>query len=371
MKITAVELYLFDTALPAPLANPITSGASVATLLAVVRTDAGISGQGYGWTIGQARAKFIAGATEVAAEFSIGRDPTRTEAIWSDYEAFSNFVGTSGLATMAMSILDIAFWDIAARALELPLWKMLGGHKERARMYLNLINADTSGNASPEELAAACEAAWARGFRDFKCRIGLNTPQVDARRIRRLVQAARPEARFAVDIAQRWSGPDAMLGCAALDDIGLMWIEDPGHQDDVEGLRRIVERVRTPICTGENAYGLRGAAQIVEAIRPAYLMLDLERCGGITGWRKAAALAQAHHIRMTTHVYSHIGVQLVCGTANATIGEYIPWWDELLGGPLEVADGYAAASSAPGIGAHFEPAQFPRAIWRTEIKLRI
>ncbi len=368
MKITAVELYLFDNPLPSPLANPITSGASIVSLAAVVRTDEGISGQGYGWTIGQGRAKFISGAVEVAAEFALGRDPTRTEAIWSAYEAFSNFVGTSGLATMGMSILDIAFWDIASRSLDLPLWKMLGGHKDRARMYMNLINSDTSGNAPTDALLAASEQAWSRGFRDFKCRIGINSPKIDAERIRQLVGAARPEARFSVDIAQRWSGPEAASGCALLDDIGLFWIEDPGHQDDVAGIRGIVQNTRTPICTGENAYGLRGATEIIENIGSSYLMLDLERCGGITGWRKAAAVGQAHHVRMTTHVYPHIGVQLVCGTPNATIGEYLPWWDELLGGPIEVVDGYATASNKPGVGAEFSDAQLARAIWRKDIK---
>lgn len=368
MKITGTDLYLFDTPLPSPLANPITSGASITTLLAVVHTDAGISGQGYGWTVGQQRAKFIAGATEVAAEFALGRDPTCMEGIWSAYEGFSNFVGTTGLATMGMSILDIAFWDIASRSLEVPLWRMLGGHKPKARMYMNLINSDTSGKAPVEVLKEASEQAWARGFRDFKCRIGLSEPKVDADRMRRLVAAANPAAKFSVDIAQRWSGPDALAGCAALDDIGLFWIEDPGHQDDIEGMRNIVSRSRTPICTGENAYALKDPTRIVEQIKPAYLMLDLERCGGITGWRKAAAVAQAHHIRMTTHVYSHVGVQIVCGTSNATIGEYLPWWDDLLGGPVEVVDGYATASEKPGIGAHFEERLFSKAYWRSSVK---
>ena len=213
MKITAIELYLFDIPLPTPLANPITSGATIATILAVVRTDEGVTGQGYGWTVGAQRAKFITGATEVAARFSLGRDPTRMEAIWHDYEGFSNFVGTSGLATMGMSILDIAFWDIACRSLNVPLWKLLGGHKDKARMYLNMISADASGTASPDALHAAFEAGWSRGFREFKARMGLNPPKLDAGRVRALTEAMKGRGQLAIDIAQRWGTTESLAAC--------------------------------------------------------------------------------------------------------------------------------------------------------------
>ena len=368
MKITSVELYLFDIPLPNPLANPITSGASIATILAVVRTDKGITGQGYGWTIGSQRARFITGATEVAAQFALGRDPTRMDAIWSDYEAFSNFVGTSGLATMGMSILDIAFWDIACRAQNLPLWRMLGGHKDKARMYLNLISADASGKAPTDELHRAFEAGWASGYRDFKARMGLNPPMVDADRVRSLVESMDGKGQLAIDIAQRWGTVESAKACYEMDDIGLMWIEDPLHQDNYDGMRNLVESLDTPICTGENAYGVRGPVRIMDEIGCPYVMLDLERCGGITGWRKAAAVAETRSVRMTTHVYPHIGVHLVCGTPAATIGEYLPWWDDLLGGPIAVTDGYAVPGEAPGVGAEVASSWFPRAVWKNIIK---
>ena len=331
MKITAIELYLFDIPLPNPLANPITSGATIATILAVVRTDKGITGQGYGWTIGAQRAKFITGATEVAAQFALGRDPTRMDAIWTDYEAFSNFVGTSGLATMGMSILDIAFWDIACRERNVPLWRMLGGHKDKARM-------------------------------------GLNAPLVDADRVRSLVDAMSGRGQLAIDIAQRWGTVESPKACYEMDDIGLMWIEDPLHQDNYEGMRNLVESLDTPICTGENAYGVRGPVRIMDEIGCPYVMLDLERCGGITGWRKAAAVAETRSVRMTTHVYPHIGVHLVAGTPSATIGEYLPWWDDLLGGPISVKDGYAVPGEAPGVGAEVAASWFPRAVWKNVVK---
>lgn len=368
MKITSVELYLFDLPLPNPLANPITSGATVATILAVVCTDQGVAGQGYGWTIGSQRAKFIAGATEVAAQFALGRDPTRMDAIWSDYEAFSNFVGTSGLATMGMSILDIAFWDIACRSLNVPLWKLLGGHKDKARMYLNMISADASGKASTDALHRAFEAGWAAGYRNFKARMGLNPPMEDARRVRELVAAMGGKGQLAIDIAQRWGTVESRAACYEMDDIGLMWIEDPLHQDNYAGMRALADSLDTPLCTGENAYGVRGAVRIMDEIGCPYVMLDLERCGGITGWRKAAAIAESRNVRMTTHVYPHIGVHLVCGTPSATIGEYLPWWDDLLGGPIAVEDGFARPGSAPGVGAEVASSQFPRAVWRTTIK---
>ena len=362
MKITAIDLYTFDVPLPAPLANPLTSGSSIITILAVVHTDEGFTGQGYGWTIGTERARMIADATAGAARFALGRDPQRVDAVWSAWEAYSNFLGTSGLATMGMSILDIAFWDIRGKVQEQPLWLMLGGHKERGRIYHNLIDSDTSGQATTAELMHGFEKAWAAGFREFKCRLGINTPKIDVKRIADLVHAADPTARFAVDIAQRWPATDALWACQAMEPLDLFWIEDPGHQDDYAGLRKIVETVRTPICTGENAYGVRGATRVMDEIGTPYVMLDLMRCGGITGWQKAAAVAESRGIRMATHVYPHIGVHLVCGTASATQGEYLPWWDSLHGGPVQVKDGYAVAGMEPGVGASIEQKEFARGV---------
>lgn len=367
MKITAIELLLFDVPLPTPLANPISSGSSILTLVAVVRTDQGVTGQGYGWSIGSERARFISGATEGAARFALGRDPLCSEAIWSAYEAFSNFVGTSGLATIGMSILDIAFWDIQCKVAGQPLWKMLGGHKPQARMYHNLIDSDASGQASTAELVSGYEAAWQVGYRDFKARLGINAPAVDAARLKNFVAAIGPEARLAVDVAQRWSSLDALRACQAIDDLGLVWIEDPGHQDDYAGMRNIATRIRTPICTGENAYGLRGAVRVMDEISCPWLMLDLMRCGGITGWRKAAAVAESRNIRIAPHVYPQIGVHLVCGTANSPIGEYLPWWDSLYGGPLTIKEGYATPSDTPGVGAEIAEARFASADWRLRI----
>ena len=362
MNITAVDISFIDTPLPVPLANPLTSGASITTILAEVHTAQGITGQGTGWSIGMDRARMIAAATEGAARFALGRDATRIEALWSAWEGYSNFVGSSGLATMGMSILDIALWDIQGQALGQPLWRMLGGHKDKARMYCNLIDSDPSGTAPTAELMAGLEAAWARGYREFKLRMGLNAPLVDAGRVRDLVRAAAGQpARCAIDVAQRWSATDALAACVAMDDLGLFWIEDPGHQDDYAGIRNLARQIRTPICTGENAYGVRGGARVIDEIGCPWVMLDLMRCGGISGWRKVAALAEARHIRMATHAYPHIGVQLVAGTLNATFGEVLPWWDDLYG-PIAIRDGHATPDDTPGVGARIAATDLRRAV---------
>lgn len=212
------------------------------------------------------------------------------------------------------------------------------------------------------------EAAWARGWREFKVRMGLNAPMTDARRVRELVTAAGPKPRFAVDIAQRWSAADALPACVAMDDLGLFWIEDPGHQDDYAGIRAISQRLATPICTGENAYGVKGGARVIDEIGCPTIMLDLMRCAGITGWRKIAALAEARHIRIATHAYSHIGVHLICGTANASVGEYLPWWDNLYGGPLHAADGFVTPDDTPGVGARIAAAELARGVTYAQVR---
>lgn len=363
MRVDRVELYLLDRPLPRPLVGRVTSGGRMHTLVAVVRTSDGLSGQGYGWAINETHASFIRGATETAAHFLLGRDPRRMERIWSEYGLLSNFVGSTGLATIGMSILDMALWDITCRAYGLPLWRVLGGHKDVAPMYLNIIDADPDGRASTEDLEAALDSGKDRGFTAFKTRLGVNAPTVDAERVRMLVERQGSGGHLAVDIAQRWSAADSRAACSAMDELGLRWIEDPAPYDDVAGLSDLVRRLNTPICTGENAYGLSGPQRVVTEIRSDLLMLDLQRCGGISGWRKAAALAEAHHVSVTTHTYPHIGIHLVCGTSNAPVGEYLPWWDELMGGPPIVVDGVATPDDEPGIGIRVDDELLRSATW--------
>lgn len=361
--IDHVELLLFEQTLLVPLANPITPGNEICTVVALVRTQDGATGIGYGWAIGKRRATMIAESTKWAAEFFVGQDERRTDALWENYLKILNFTGLSGLGVIGPSVLDIALWDLRAKRAELPLAKLLGGHKTAAPMYRNLISDDYTGTTDAGELADAVAAAVDEGHRAFKLRFGFLDVPSDVRRLESLLASVAGGTRFAVDVAQRWSAAEAVRGCDAVDDLGLFWLEDPVASWDLATHARLSERSATPICTGENAYLSREVQSLLNVAKPDVLMLDLQRCGGITGWLKSAALAEMRGVSLTPHTYPHVGIHLVAGTPAATVAEHITWWDELFG-LIPVADGEASVPTPPGVGLDAVIDRLGDASWR-------
>lgn len=353
-RIRAIHINLVSLPRARALVSHITSGVETCAIVCRIHTEEGIIGNSYGWSVGIDRATLIASVLQGVAPWFIGDDALHIEAAWDKFWRTSNFVGHSGLAMTAMSILDMALWDIRCKHVGLPLWRLLGGHKERAPMYSSqLMDSDPDGQANISDLARDAEQLVLRGFKILKVRMGVNTPAVDVPRIRALVNAIDGKAQIAVDFAQRWDARQSAAACAALDDLGLFWMEDPAPYDDVESIAHIGKSLRTPVTTGENLYYIYEAKRTLDAGGIRYLMLDLQRCGGITGWIKCGALAEAYNVTLTTHVYPDVGVQLVCGTRNCPQGEYLPWWDELYAEPIDFRDGFAYPRATPGIGVEF------------------
>lgn len=326
-------------------------GAHLCTIACLVYTDEGIVGEGYGWAIGARRGRLVTAAVREVAGLMVGRDPRRIEALWEVFWGFSNFLGHSGLSIIGMSVLDMALWDVACKASGVPLWLALGGHKERTPVYSShLHNFYGARRLRAKDVLPEAEALVERGHTSLK--FWVRTPD-ELGTFRELVEHFDPPVRWALDVVQVWDAHTAIRAGASLEDLDLFWIEDPVPYDDISGLARVARSLKTPICAGENAYYIHEARRLLEETEVRYLSLDLQRCGGITGWRKIAALAEAHNVSVASHVYTHVAVHLLCGTRNGAYCEVYPEVDGIVGRPLEVDAGYATPPSAPGIGVEF------------------
>jgi mandelate racemase len=165
-----------------------------------------------------------------------------------------------------------------------------------------------------------------------------------------------------VDYNQALSVPEAIMRCHALDDEGLTWIEEPTAADDVDGHARIAREARTPIQLGENWWGARELAKSLAAGASDYVMIDAMKIGGVSGWLRAAALAETAGVPLSSHIAPEFSAHLLATTATAHWLEYLDWTGPILDGPppVRIEEGLAIPSTVPGVGLAWDEAAVRR-----------
>jgi mandelate racemase len=253
-------------------------------------------------------------------------------------------LGAQGLTGMAMAAVDMALWDALARAQELPLARLLGGTPKPIPAY-GAVGYDGV------EGSARVAGEWAaRGFRAVKAKIGYPDVREDVAVIRAMRRAGGDGITLMVDYNQSLTPAEAIERIRHLDDEGLAWIEEPTLAEDYAGHARVANAARTPIQCGENWWGSREMAKALSAGASDYVMPDAMKIGGVTGWLRAAALADAHGMRMSNHLFCEVSTHLLCATPTAHWLEYAEWFNPILAQPLRVVDGHCTPDERPGSG---------------------
>jgi mandelate racemase len=203
---------------------------------------------------------------------------------------------------------------------------------------------------APREVADEAEKLLARGFRAVKLRLGYPTLADDLAALHAVKKRVGSEIAVMVDYNQALSLVQALERGRALDQEGIYWLEEPIRHDDYEGNAALARELTTPIQIGEN-FSLSDAMALAIKVGAAdYVMPDLERIGGVTGWQRAAALAATHRIAMSSHLYPEISAHLLAATPTCHFLEYVDWADRIVQEPLQIVDGCAVAPSRPGNG---------------------
>lgn len=259
-----------------------------------------------------------------------------------------NVIGVSGVSTLATAAVDMALWDALAKQAELPLASLLGGTVGPIRAYnsngLWRHRADTLGTEAKELLAEG-------GFTAVKLRLGNEHLRDDLAAINEVRDAVGANVDIMVDFNQALGGlGDAIRRCCDLDDQGLYWMEEPIIYNNIAGYAEIAKRVTTPLQMGENLYGERDLMNFVLAKAAHYVMPDLMRIGGISGWLRTAGVAAAAGIQMSNHLYPEICAHLLRVTPTAHWLEYVDWASPILAEPLVPKNGELVAVDKPGIG---------------------
>jgi mandelate racemase len=153
-----------------------------------------------------------------------------------------------------------------------------------------------------------------------------------------------------VDYNQSLTPAEAVVRLRAIDDLGLTWIEEPTLAHDFAGHARIAREIRTPIQCGENWWGLLDMRHAIHAQASDFMMPEVMKIGGVTGWMQAAALAAAHSIPVSNHLWPEISAQLLCAAPTSHWLEYADWWNPVVKDPLRVEKGFALVDGVLGTG---------------------
>ena len=257
------------------------------------------------------------------------------------------FVGYEGLSMIAVAGLDMAAWDALARAAGLPLCVLLGGAVGTLKCY----NSNGLWLRDPEALATeAVELQEEGGFRALKLRLGRERVDDDLAAIAAVRNAVGGSIELMVDFNQGLDFAAALRWCHAIDDLGLAWIEEPMVYNNLDGHAQLAAVLKTPIQLGENFYGPRDLYRALQNKACDFVMPDLMRIGGVTGWLRASAIVGAAGIPMSTHLYPEVAAHVMRVTETAHWLEWQDWADPVLQSPYQVKDGLLQIPDRPGLG---------------------
>ena len=260
-------------------------------------------------------------------------------------------LGVHHMVLIAMAGIDMALWDALGQALGQPLSHLLGGRRQAVRAY----NSNGLGLQSLRDLAAEAESLQKEGFPAIKLRLGYPTLAEDLAAVQRVREVIGPETGLMVDYNQSLTVAEAIRRGQALDDAAdLLWMEEPVRAEDFSGCAQVAQAVRTPIQLGENFMGPQHMAQALRLRCCDLVMPDVQRIGGISAWMRAAALAHAEGIEMSSHLFPEASAALLSVTPTAHWLEYVDWADAVMAEPLHPQNGILQSADIPGLGLRWD-----------------
>jgi mandelate racemase len=350
MKIRSIRVRAVSAPMRTPLVTSIATVSSAALVLIDLQTDEGITGRAYLFAVGKHNLEPIAKLVDAMAEMVKG-DEVAPFDLEKKLRAKYALLGVHNIVLMAIAGIDVAAWDAWAQALEQPLVRVLGGTPRPIPAY----NSKGLGLLPLKELPKAATDLLKGGFRAVKLRLGRPDARDDLEALRTVKKALGPEITLMTDFNQGLGVAEAIRRGHMIDEEGgVYWIEEPVRADDFSGCHLVRSEVRTPIQIGENFMGPEQMAQALAAGASDYVMPDLERIGGVTGWMRAAALAQGAGMEMSSHLFPEASAHLLAVTPTCHWLEYVDWADAILKDPLVVKDGFAEIPDVPGTGVAWD-----------------
>lgn len=353
MRIESLDSWILR--LPTPAAHRDFEDAQM-ELIGVTVGAEGMSGIGFTYTAYYGGGESVKALLDhVVAPLVVGQEVEDYRRLWDELERRTHRLGR-GVSMMAISAIDIALWDLMAKAQGVPLATALGRMRDRIPLY-------GSGKGSPllsdEELVQNCVDYAEQGFVGVKMRVGYDPPR-DLEKLAKVRRAIGDDKLIMCDCNERMDLPTALWFARRLDEYQVYWFEEPIRSNHIGSFRRLSDSSPVPIALGEHLQTRWDFAPFVQQRAASILQPNATTAGGITETMRIAELAGAYEIPIAPHFLTELHVHIAAAIPNASYLEYFPFLDEVLEEPLEIVDGHALIPDRPGHGMSIRPDAFER-----------
>lgn len=350
-KIQEVEILQVDLASKVKRGDAIQAFPKQETPMVRIRTDDGLEGVGYTYTIGTGGSSIVALLRDHLAPQLIGKNPAMIELLWQQLFFHTHATAVGAITSLALCAVDTALWDLRGRRAGLPLHVMAGGAQERVPVY------DTEGgwlHISTKQLVKNAEAAVSHGFRGVKIKVGKDFAHEDAARLAAVRKAIGNGVELMVDANQGFTAAEAIRRARWYETYDLAWFEEPLPAEDMSGHALLRQSTSIPIAVGESIYSPSHFREYLQHGACTIIQTDVARIGGITPWLKCAHLAETFNVPICPHYLMELHVGLCAAVPNSPWVEHIPQLDDITKNRMRIEKGYAHPYPGPGLGIDWD-----------------
>jgi len=352
MKVTKLTTDLsrvpFGKPTRIPLTEPKPTGPNgVDVVLVHLETDTGLSGMGFTYLLGPGAAAVRSLIESELAPLLLGEDPRATEKLFAKAEGHFRAAGFAGLAARAYSAIDVALWDLKAKAAELPLFQLLGSARPASGFFVSDLGLP---GRDPAEVVKAAKPLMKQGATGVRIEITGGDVQADAERVREISDGLGDDAWVGVAADGRFDLGTAQALAHFFEDIGIDWFEDPIPAADEIGYAKLAGLMETPLAVGSGLGSREAFLRVIRAGHVRTIRPDLCRLGGITPFLKLAAVAEAFHVAVSPVRMPEVSVHLACGLGVVPHVDSVSWFKDVFVGGPKIEGGKLVPSADPGLG---------------------